>query len=137
MKRLENLETTSARLGDDVTLVKGFMQVQDWQIGQNRDKIVDLTARSMADNVIIYGMTPDNNDPKEDCNQLVKDFLESKLDMEVTEGDIVVTHRMGAKKTTVKPRPMIVRCEHNFKEKSSRIHPNSKVLKMIWVMHIL
>ena len=57
--KLAKLEEDVGKNTDDLVVLKGYTQVQDKAIMQNKNKIIDLTARSMAQNVIVYGITPD------------------------------------------------------------------------------
>ena len=111
--RVETLELANARLMDDVAMIKGFQQVQDKQIDHNSKKIVDLTSCSMANNVVIYGLYPDVKD--QNVEEIVQNFLTTKLKMELQAEEIEVTHRMG-NKIGVKPRPMVVRCKLSLRK---------------------
>ena len=124
--RVEMLELANARLMDDVSMIKGFQQVQDKQITQNAKKIVDVTARSMANNVIIYGLCPDT--PEQDLEQLVYDFMTSKLQMELKPDEIEIAHRLG-NKVGVKPRPMVVKCKSSLWKRVFGFMKNLKDLK--------
>jgi len=69
------------------------------------DTAVDLRARSMRNNLVIYNL--DENDKEEDVNELVRDVIE-KLGIESDEIEIDRAHRMG-KKRGGKPRPVVAR----------------------------
>ena len=75
--RIDALETANTTLVDEIAVLKGLTQVQDKQIHQNKDKIIDLTARSMSNNILISGLIGDDKD--EDCIDKVLKFLKSKL----------------------------------------------------------
>ena len=75
--------------------------------------MVDLTARSMSNNVIVYGLKKDEEE--ENAKEKALDFLRNKLKMEVAEEDIEVAHRMG-NKITAKPKLMILRCRHELRK---------------------
>ena len=66
----------------------------------------------MANNIVIYGLTPDNKE--EDCKSKVSEFVKEKLQMTSIDG-ILVAHRLG-KQVGTKPRPMIVRCSQNLRD---------------------
>ena len=63
--RVQTLERQNADLIDDLAVIKGILQVHDKSIENNKDKVVDLTARSMANNVIIMGLVQKNEDQNE------------------------------------------------------------------------
>ncbi|KAK3730847.1 hypothetical protein QZH41_009964 [Actinostola sp. cb2023] len=69
------------------------------------DTAVDLRARSMRNNLVIYNL--DENDKEEDVNELVRDVIE-KLGIESDEIEIDRAHRMG-KKRGGKPRLVVAR----------------------------
>ena len=106
--KVTRLETSFSQMNDEVFTLKGFVQVRDKQITTNKNKIVDLTARSMANNIVIYGLTPDLG-KEEHPKAVTLEFIKSKLQMDIRDEDVIVAHRMGSK-IGAKPRPMIVRC---------------------------
>ena len=114
LKCIEDLEAENSMLQDDVTVIKGLLQVQDKQISGNKEKIVDLTACSMANNVVISGLLETE---KEECKQLVLEFLREQMKMEVEDSEVLVAHRLGCKAAAgSKPRQMVVRCVHSLRE---------------------
>ena len=119
------LEERVQKLSDDVATIKGLLQVQDTELKMCKNKIVDLTARSMSNNITISGITGDVKDEKEDCVDKVKNFLQEKLDLEFADQEIEVAHRLGTR-ITAKLRLMVVRCKYHLKE---RILKNSYKLK--------
>ena len=89
--RVEQLEKLNEVLKDDLALVKGIVQVQDKQLVTCKRKIVDLTARSMANNIVISGITGDS--PEENCEEKVKSFLTQKMKMTIEDSEILAAHR--------------------------------------------
>ena len=57
---LETLEADNAQLKNELATVKGILQVQDKVITDNKNKVIDLTACSMANNVVITGLIQPN-----------------------------------------------------------------------------
>ena len=113
--RLNSLEAENAQLRDELTIVKGLVQVQDKQIVTNKNKIVDLTARSMAKNIVISGIEGDDGEETvKDCKDKVIELLKNKMQMDIDGADIEVAHRMGAK-VGKKPWQIVARCSHKLR----------------------
>ena len=123
--RLSKIEDSVLANSDDIALLKGFSQVQDKQVNINKPNIVKLTARSMANNIIIHGSTPDMEG--ELCSDLVETFLKEKVKIDLQKDQIQVAHRLG-KKIGQKPRPMVVRCEYTLKQEVFKYSKNLKDL---------
>ena len=104
---VSTLEDACEQFWDDIALLKGLVQVQDKSISANHCKIVDLTARSMANNITISNLDGDKED--EDCINKVLDFMRNQMQMEVEKSEVEKAHHLGAKQTAY-PRLMVVRC---------------------------
>lgn len=79
------------------------------------DRIVDLTSRSMRDNVVISGISESEY---ERCESKVSDFLSANIEVNCGPNDIERAHRMGAfKGATGEPRPMVVKLKGHTKDK--------------------
>ena len=113
-ERIRKLEESQISLEDDMTLLKGSIQVQEQQVQHNKDKILNLTVRSMSDNIIIYGLTPDPGN-EEKPRQSAYQFIKDKLSMDIGLNSIIEAHRLG-KKTSAKPHPLIIRCRHELRQ---------------------
>ena len=68
--RLDELEEANASLKDELTVLKGIMQVNDKKINNLDNRVIDLTARSMSNNIVISGISGDNGKEK-DCKEKV------------------------------------------------------------------
>ena len=123
--KIDSLEANVEKIMDEVAALKGFSQVQDASLKECKSKIIDLTARSMANNVVIYGLMEDRSDEK-DCRTRVLEFLRSKVNMEVQDTEIEVAHRLGGPTKNDKPRPIVVRCAYSLR---SRIFNYTRNLK--------
>ena len=108
--------------------------LQDKTIATTKQKVIDLTARSMSRNVIITGLLGDKDEhldknadsgQKEDCKQEVLSFLHEKVMMEVEDAEIEVAHRMG-KMIRNKSRPMVVRCAQSLRDRIFNFTSNLK-----------
>ena len=126
-QRIESLELQSGKTSDGLGTVKGILQVHDKAITANKTKITDLTARSMANNILIFGLDGDSAEEK-DCGAKVRDFLRTKLLMELEDDEVEIAHRIG-KKTSTKPRQMVVRCKQSLRNRIFQYTKNLKDLK--------
>ena len=116
--RLERIESAMALIKDDVGVLKGFSQVHDKAITNNKAKIVDLTARSMSNNILISGLAEAEGDDEENSKQKVLAFLKDKMQMEVEEDEVIVAHRIGkTMNKNANPRQMVVRCEYKLRDR--------------------
>ena len=107
------METAYAKLQDDLSFVKGVVQVQDKQITANKDKIVNLTARSMSNNLLVSGILGESD--KENCKLKILEFFRGKLDLTMEDKEVEVAHCIGKKGS--KPRIIVTRCSINLKQK--------------------
>ena len=108
-ERMEKLEEEKSIMQDELFTLKGVAQVQDCKIISIDNKVVDLTARSMKNNIIIQGLDGDPGTHREDCKEKVIAFFKDKMLMQVQEDEVIVAHRIGHKRT-IKPRPTVVKC---------------------------
>ena len=104
--RIEVLEEENKRLREDVDYLRGVIQVLDRKTNHLQNQAVDSKARSMANNIVISGLTGDADE--EDCKQKSTDFIQGQLRMEVSADEIQVAHRLG-EKFRGKDRPMVVK----------------------------
>lgn len=101
----------------DLGIVKGVLQRHDTQISTAEHKLTDITARSMAQNMIISGIIEHTD---ENCKFQVKDFLKNEMALDLDlcpEFKIKTEHRIGyasSKRTT--PRPMVAKVNLPLKE---------------------
>lgn len=92
----------------DLTVIKGLVQRQAQQIGVLDSKVVDVTARSMAKNIVISGILESQN---ENCVQKVQEFLKNELNIPVDVDDtlkVKLAHRIGVPKPGL-PRAMVAK----------------------------
>ena len=129
LTRMQTLETQSIRVADDVEILKGYIQTQEKQIDQNKKKIVNLTARSMANNITISGILGDSG-KESDCKEKVINFMSKKMLLNVNEADIEVAHRLGKRhEKMATPRLMVVRCSTDLRSKVFDFTKNLKDAK--------
>ena len=119
--KLQKLEESTAKLSDEVATLKGLVQVQDMDLKECKKKIVDLTARSMSNNIIITGIVESVEGDQEEtdvkCKEKVLAFFRNQMALEVDDNQVDVAHRLGKiNQAQVKPRLMIARCTYTLKE---------------------
>ena len=92
-----------------------------------RDKIVDIQARSMRDNLLFFNI-PEND--KENTTELIHELLESKMEIKEARSNVKIdrSHRIGRKREDQrKPRPIVVK--FNFHQDREHVRLNAKKLK--------
>ena len=98
------------------------MVKQTAEIGVLKNKVEDLTARSMKQNVVISGLKEDS---EKELEESVSQFFRDKLSV---QPNIDVAHRLGDKRDgAVNPRPVVVKCS-SMRDKHA-IMVNTKKLK--------
>ena len=128
MEKCDQLEERNSELTEEVRMLRGIVQVQDRKIHALNDQILDLKSRSMAKNIVISGITGD--DEYENCKEKATDFAVSKLQMvNIKDGDIKKAHRLGKKTRGAKPRPMVVKCSDKLRYGVFQHTKNLKGLK--------
>ena len=124
--RMDNLEEVNAQLKYELTVIKGLLQVTDNRVINIDKKVVDLTARSMSNNIVISGITGDQEgEDEKSCKQKVLDLLKTQMRMELDNTEVIVAHRSRGRRT-VKPRLMIVRCTHSLRQRIFQFTKNLK-----------
>ena len=105
----------------ELEITKGLLHKQGLQIQQILEKLTDISARQMKDNLTITGLVEPQNgqgeeDNEEDCEAVVTTFLKEQLEIEAGSQQILVAHRIG-EKTSSRDRPMVVRCHPKLRQK--------------------
>jgi hypothetical protein len=99
-------------MNNRLQLAEGMIAQMRTKMTMQDEKILDLTARSMRDNVVIQGIPENKKESWDDTKQLVTNFLKNKMKIRNTD-DILIdrAHRMGAKQQGVnaKPRPVVAK----------------------------
>ena len=92
-----------------------------------RDKVIDLQARSMRDNLLFFNM-PESKD--ENTTEMIHEMLETKLGIEDARAKVKIdrSHRIGKKRAgNNKPRPIVVKFNSHQDKEFVRI--NARKLK--------
>ena len=92
-----------------------------------RDKVIDLQARSMRDNLLFFNM-PENKD--ENTTEMIHEILETKLGIEDARAKVKIdrSHRIGKKRAgNNKPRPIVVK--FNWHQDKEFVRINARKLK--------
>ena len=107
-------------------VLRGLVQRQFCQIRELNDKVANLTARSMQNNLTISGITGDGL-KENDVKQKAVTFFKEQVEIDADESEIYVAHRVGKfYKDQKYPRLLVVRCTPALKE---RVLENVTVLK--------
>ena len=126
-ERISVLEEENKKLQEDVDFLKGVIQVQDKKIVHLQTDAADAKARSMANNLLISGLTGDVDDEK--CKEKCFQFLKEKVQVLIEEKDIVVAHRLG-EKTGIQDRTMVVKVTNRIRHEIFKYTKNLKGVKM-------
>ena len=130
IQRVEKLETQSVELQDQIVCLKGATQVHDRKLNSMDNKITDLTARSMANNIIVQGITGDPGpDVKEDCKAKAINFLRNIMNMELQEQEVLMAHRLGYGKKGILNRNMVIKCQPALRDRIFGFTKNLKDIK--------
>ena len=92
-----------------------------------RDKVIDIQARSMCDNLLFFNM-PENEG--ENTTEMIHHLLESKMEVEDARNKLKIdrSHRIGKKKAgNNRPRPIVVK--FNYHQDREFVRINTKKLK--------
>ena len=134
---MESAQDSSEAVKFEVAVLKNVVSKQERQIEQLLDKVDDLTARQMSDNITISGLDnpiidqdeeqeeQDDQDPRvgprpkakkvENCLNTVSTFLTEMLELQFSEDDILDAHRVGTSDGSYQ-RLMVVRCVPRLKK---------------------
>ena len=77
-ERVELLKKENKQLRFELEIIKNVIFKQDADIDAVRNKVTDLTACSMKDNITISSILNDTGNAKEDCKAKVIDFIKKK-----------------------------------------------------------
>lgn len=101
----------------DMQQIKGVIQRHATQLQVHESKVTDLTARSMAKNLLISGIVEDHH---ENCKEQVRKFLLEELDINIALDEdlkIKVAHRLGFRREDINSdRAMIIKVNDKLKE---------------------
>ena len=115
-ENVEAIQETVDDIQDDNEVPKGIVHRHSVKLQQMNDKVVNLTARSMQNNVTISGLKGDSKD--EIPRNMVVKFFQDVMNLPVDPRDILVAHREGKPVTGVR-RLMIIRCIPDLKQKNT------------------
>ena len=114
--RIESLKETNELLKNDVSFLRGVVQVQERKIEGPSNQLLDSKAHSMKDNLTISGITGDGAD-EENCATKVKSFFQHQMSLEVEDSEIKIVHRLGEFRESNNPRQMVVKCAPSLRSK--------------------
>ena len=124
-EKLQQAEKKINNLQEENEVMRGIMCKHSEQLKVMNDRIAMLTAKSMEKNITISGL---KELPKEDCRQVVIDFLKREVEIDAESSEIYVAHRIGNKKhsSSKYDRLMIARCKPELKQRVFRNISNLK-----------
>ena len=123
---ISDVQNENAQLRSDLKIIKGVVQRQEEKIASITDQLIELTGRSMAENLVFSGVHElrgsnsggKKEEQNEDCVITVKEFLQQHLDINASADDIYTAFRMGefvpGKK---KPRQILAKFHPALKER--------------------
>ena len=97
---LERLEKQCEKIGREIDDSKKREELAN-------EKLLDLEARSMRENLIFYGLA-EQTSGMENCESLVKNFITTKLGIDASGMSFDRAHRLGGQRAR-KPRPIVVK----------------------------
>ena len=98
------------------------------------DKLLDLEARSMRENLIFYGLPEVQTQggemmtQSENCEQLVKELISNKMQMDPSSITMDRAHRLGGPRAK-KPRPIIVKFHRYSDREDVRMKSRDTTIK--------
>ena len=87
------------------------MESYQQEIEQSKDELLDIKARSMRENLMFYGIPESTAGQTENCEQLVKELIRLKLQLDTEHIQFDRSHRLGPK-TASKTRPIVVKFQN-------------------------
>jgi len=72
------------------------MESYQQEIEQSKDELLDIKARSMRENLMFYGIPESTAGQTENCEQLVKELIRLKLQLDTEHMQFDRSHRLGA-----------------------------------------
>nr|XP_022312705.1 uncharacterized protein LOC111117757 [Crassostrea virginica] len=106
-KSLEDNDKNTSQTLNDLSDLKLALETSMKENTRLAENILDLQCRSMRDNLLFYGIEEARAGEQENCEDIVKEICESKLEIN-TGIEIERAHRIG-KKNYNKPRPIVVK----------------------------
>ncbi len=108
---ISNLQDEVTRLNDQLKVSIGRISRTEKEKDDIKEELLQLQARMMQDNLVFYNITEHQNEPANDCRDILKQFLKTEMkisdrNMELISFDRV--HRMG-KKTVNTKRPIVAK----------------------------
>lgn len=119
---IDRLTSLTDQLVERIKLLENIVIKYERKCLYLEDRITDLTARSMKDNIIISNVKEENN---EDCGKLVAEFVKDNMEIDCAK-DVLRAHRMGTPNPKNKaPRPLVAKL--NWPKKEEIMNNTSKL----------
>ena len=100
------MEELMSNVHSDNEFLKGVIR-QDKQTQSLQREVTELKAKRLAQFITISGIEGDEKD--ENCMITAQNFLKDKMKMDISEGDVLTTHRQGMGAPGRKPRSLVVK----------------------------
>ena len=125
-KKLEQMETSMTYLQNEnrdlvrsqstmekkLRVTQGVVTQLQTKVLQQQEEIIDLKSRSMRENMVFTGLDEDANESWETSKTKVLNFVKNVLKVpqtELNEIQIDRAHRLGAKSTNARSRPIVAK----------------------------
>jgi len=99
------------------THLEALMEYNQHEIEQSKDELLDIKARSMRENLMFFGIPESTAGQTENCQQLVKELIRLKLQLDIEHMHFDRSHRLWAK-TASKTRLINVKF-HNYQTRET------------------
>ena len=109
-KKLAGIMQENRKMRQDMNILKGIEQKQSADLDHLKDKLNSVIARGMNNNITFGNL---KEIPGENCKEVVSDFLQTTLNIQLYDDEIEVAHRMG-KSMTNGPRQMVAHCKSSL-----------------------
>lgn len=123
-KFMQSMVEENLQLRDELDLLKGVVQKLSNQLGNTNNKVNQLVAKSMEDNLVFTGILGDG--PKTNPRKQLHTFLFNEMSLQdVRDVDILSVYRMGQYHKD-KNRPIVAHCTSDLRR---YIMNNAPILK--------
>ena len=108
-EKVQHLTEENKHLRFELDVLKGLFTKMESENTQLRDKVTILTAQNMKNNILIGGLTTED-ETAENSTEAVVDFFQDKLSLEFPTSQVITARRIGftSPKNPSVPRQMLV-----------------------------
>ena len=113
-KAVKDINDKIDNIKEETETLKAIAYRHSIKLEQLNENVVNLTARSMQNNITISGLIGDVKD--ENCKQTFYKFIGDVMNIPIELSEIMVAHRVG-KSVAEQHRLMVARCIPNLKQR--------------------